>query len=59
MATHSRILSWRIPWTEEPKGYSPGGHKESDNTDPLNMHVLGAITSPKSVGAEAAGGEQN
>ena len=20
MATHSRILSWRIPWTEEPGG---------------------------------------
>ena len=22
MATHFRILAWRIPWTEEP-GYSP------------------------------------
>ena len=20
MATHSRILAWRIPWTEEPGG---------------------------------------
>ena len=20
MATHSRILAWRIPWTEEPDG---------------------------------------
>ena len=20
MATHSNILSWRIPWTEEPRG---------------------------------------
>ena len=20
MATHSRILAWRIPWTEEPSG---------------------------------------
>ena len=20
MATHSSILSWRIPWTEEPRG---------------------------------------
>ena len=20
MATHSRILAWRIPWTEEPEG---------------------------------------
>ena len=28
MATHTAILAWRIPWTEEP-GYSPQGHKES------------------------------
>ena len=27
MATHSRILIWRIPWTEEPVGYSPWGHR--------------------------------
>ena len=32
MATHSSILSWRIPWTE---GYSPRGCKESDMTDRL------------------------
>ena len=31
MATHSSILAWRIPWTEEPD-YSPGGRKESDMT---------------------------
>ena len=23
MATHSSVLAWRIPWTEEPSGYSP------------------------------------
>ena len=27
MATHSSILAWEIPWTEEPVGYSPCGHK--------------------------------
>ena len=27
MATHSSILAWKIPWTEEPEGYSPWGHK--------------------------------
>jgi len=27
MATHSSILAWEIPWTEEPVGYSPWGHK--------------------------------
>ena len=31
MATHSRILAWRIPWTVEP-GYSLRGSKESDMT---------------------------
>ena len=32
MATHSSILAWRIPWTEEP-GYNTWGHKESDMTE--------------------------
>ena len=27
MSTHSSILAWRIPWTEEPVGYSPKGWK--------------------------------
>ena len=27
MATHSSILAWRIPWTEEPGRYSPWGCK--------------------------------
>ena len=35
MATHSSILAWRTPWTEEPGGYSPRGHKESDTTEQL------------------------
>ena len=30
MATHSSILTWRIPWTEEP---GTQGHKELDTTD--------------------------
>ena len=25
MATHSSILVWRIPWTEEPSGLQPMG----------------------------------
>ena len=33
MATHSSLLAWRIPWTEEPMGYSPQGHIESDMTE--------------------------
>ena len=27
MATHSSILAWRIPWTEEPGGLQPRGHE--------------------------------
>ena len=30
MATHSSILAWEIPRTEEPGGFSPQGCKESD-----------------------------
>ena len=34
MATHSSVLDWRIPWTEEPGGlYSPWDRKESDTTE--------------------------
>ena len=34
MATHSSVLAWRIPWTEEPGGDTVHGvTKESDSTD--------------------------
>ena len=33
MATYSNILTWEIPWTTEPGGYNPWGHKESDITE--------------------------
>ena len=33
MATHFSFLAWGIPWTEEPGGYRPWGHKESDTTE--------------------------
>ena len=32
MATHSSILAWRIPWTEEPGGLQSMGSQESDTT---------------------------
>ena len=28
MATHSSILAWRLPWTEEPGRYNPWSCKE-------------------------------
>ena len=36
MATDSSILSWRIPWTEEPGGLLSTGLQESDTTERLN-----------------------
>ena len=33
MATHSSILAWRIPWTEEPGTLQSMGCKESDTTE--------------------------
>ena len=32
MATHSSILAWRIPWTEEPGGLQPTGSQELNMT---------------------------
>ena len=33
MATHSSILAWRSPWTEEPGGLQSMGSQESDTTE--------------------------
>ena len=36
MATHSSIVAWGIPWTEEPGGLQSMGHKELDTTERLS-----------------------
>ena len=33
MATYSSILTWRIPWAEEPGGLQPMGFKELDTNE--------------------------
>ena len=33
MATHSSILAWEIPWTEEPGRLQSMGSQESDTTE--------------------------
>ena len=38
MATHSSILAWRIPWTEEPGGLQFMQSQELDTTSQLNHH---------------------
>ena len=45
MATHSNILAWRIPWTEEPGGLKPMGsqrigHNGSDLARTLGQKAL-------------------
>ena len=39
MATHSSVLAWRIPWTEQNGGYMARGFTESDTTERLRMHA--------------------
>ena len=41
MATCSSILVWRIPWTEEPGGYSPWRCKESHMTEHACISFVG------------------
>jgi len=43
MATHSRILAWRIPWMEKPGGYSLWGPKESDTTEWLTQWIRTSV----------------
>ena len=43
MATHSSILAWRIPWTEEPYGLQSIGSQRvrlSDFTFTFHFHAL-------------------
>ena len=39
MVTHSNIFAWKIPWTEEPVGYNPWGHKQLNRTEQLSMYT--------------------
>ena len=50
MPTHSSILAWRIPWTEEPGGlgHSPWSSREVDTTErrTLSLHFHSDISYP-------------
>ena len=39
MATHSSILAWRIPWTEEPGGLQSMGSQRVDMTKQLTLSL--------------------
>ena len=41
MATHSSILAWRIPWTEEPgRLQSMGSQRVRQETEQLHLHLV-------------------
>ena len=39
MATHSSILAWRNPWTEEPGRLQSIRSQESNTTEQLSTHI--------------------
>ena len=41
MATHSRILAWRTPWTEEPGGLQSIGSQGQTRLKRLSTHTPG------------------
>ena len=44
MATHSSILAWRIPWTEEPGRLQAMGSQGSDTTQQLSHQTTITVT---------------
>ena len=49
MATHSNILDWRIPWTEEPGMLQSLGCKESDTLKKHFQNTLKVHFTDRSV----------
>ena len=47
MATHSSILAWRIPWTEEPGSLQSIGHTELDTTEVTGHEHHGRFGLPR------------
>ena len=44
--THSSVLAWRVPGTEEAGGLQSTGHKEPDMTNPPNYNSRGPGQTP-------------
>ena len=50
MATHSNILAWRIPWTEEAGRLYPWSRKELDITEQLRTPMKRTeMTEPQNI----------
>ena len=43
MATHSSVLAWRTPWTEEPGGLQSSGSQSQTRLKQLSMHACKEI----------------
>ena len=52
VATHSNILAWEIPWTEEPGRTTVHGVTESDTSVQLNLRARRAHTHSQSGGLQ-------
>ena len=51
-ATHSSILAWRIPWTEEPGGLQSTGLKELDMTEHTAQNFTEVCTNVNKIELE-------
>ena len=54
MASHSSILAWRIPWTEEPGGLQSMGSQESDTIEWLTHNITQCFHPWVATGFESA-----
>ena len=57
MATHSSILAWRIPWTEESGGLQSNGLKEHGHTHYAERAGVLGMSIPELSVCMTAGGE--
>ena len=46
METHSSILAWKIPWTEQPGRLQSMGLQESDTTERLSTYYTEKLDFP-------------
>ena len=46
MATHSSVLAWKIPWTEEAGGLSPWGCRVSHDAETEHVRTVRVVNGP-------------
>ena len=44
MTTHSSIVAWKVPWTEEPGRLQSIGLQRADTTERLSLHRIHFVT---------------